>query len=52
MDLDKLLTFAAKVGWPVMITILALWRLDWFLQRVVESQDKIAVLLQRLIELH
>ena len=52
MDLDKLIGFLKLFGFPAAVAAWALWRLDWFMNRIVESQDKIATLLQELIRIH
>ena len=52
MNWDALTLFLKTFGFPVVVAIWALWRLDWFMSRMIESQDKIAILLQELIRIH
>ena len=52
MNWEQLGVLLKTFGFPAAVAGWALWRLDWFMSRIVESQDKIVVLLQRLIEMH
>ena len=52
MTVEHLIALLKTFGFPAAVAFWALWRLDWFMTRIVESQDKITLLLQKLVEMH